>query len=145
MEGTRAAKRGFSLTEAMVGMALAGVILASCFSALAQGFRLVEGSRERMRATQILQNEVERLRALPWESLGELDGRQEVGIDPRWEAPYRNHFRLERVVEESRPEQRRVSLRVWWVRAGVERELRTETLVTQTGLRSAAVGGGGGG
>jgi uncharacterized protein (TIGR02598 family) len=57
---------GFSLVELMVAVAIAAIIFASIYSAVAFGFDLVRITRENLRATQILEQKTETIRLYNW-------------------------------------------------------------------------------
>lgn len=52
----------FSLIEQVVGMAVVGITMVALYSAIAQGFAIMQIARENLRATQILQEKTEDLR-----------------------------------------------------------------------------------
>ena len=64
-----AARRGFSLVEALVAMAVVGVTFTALYSGLTYGFSRVQFSRENQRATQILVEKMETVRLYSWTQL----------------------------------------------------------------------------
>lgn len=59
-------KAGFTLVEVVVSMVLLGIIFASAFSSYILGLRMINDAREEVRASQIIQSEIERLRTKNW-------------------------------------------------------------------------------
>jgi prepilin-type N-terminal cleavage/methylation domain-containing protein len=65
-----AAGRGaFSLLEVMFAVVIIAVVFVSLFLGISQGFGVVQVSRENLRATQIMQEQVEILRILNWDQI----------------------------------------------------------------------------
>src|SRR4051812_33789584 len=60
---------GFSLVEAIVGMAVVGVLITALYFALTSGFRTEKLDRENIRATQLLIEKMDQLRVISWEEL----------------------------------------------------------------------------
>ncbi len=61
--------RGFSLTEAIVAVALVGTMLVSLYAGFSSGFAILRSTRENMRATQILVQRMEAIRLYTWSEL----------------------------------------------------------------------------
>ena len=64
----RAADRNqaFTLIEVMLAVVIVGVEFVSLYVAISQGFAVVQSARENLRATQIMQEQVEIVRVLDW-------------------------------------------------------------------------------
>ncbi len=74
----RSADRGgYSLVELMVGIMILGIVLASTFAGMKQGFFLLENTRANTQVAQVLQDEMENLRAMNWSSIEALSGESE--------------------------------------------------------------------
>src|ERR1051326_1323719 len=67
--GPGAGERAFSLTEVMFAALIVGGVLVSLFVAISQGFAVIQTARENLRATQIMQEEMEILRVLNWDQI----------------------------------------------------------------------------
>jgi prepilin-type N-terminal cleavage/methylation domain-containing protein len=65
-------KDGFTLVEVLVSMAIMAIVFTSAFGAWFLGMRMVEDSREELRASQIIQSSMEELRSLNWNDLDNL-------------------------------------------------------------------------
>jgi type II secretory pathway pseudopilin PulG len=59
----------FSIVEAMVGVALLGVVFVSLYMGISNGFAFAKVTRENLRATQILQEKMETIRLYTWEQM----------------------------------------------------------------------------
>jgi len=59
----------FSLIEAMVAVALVGVVFVSLYTGISNGFAFAKVTRENLRATQILQEKMETVRLYTWDQL----------------------------------------------------------------------------
>jgi len=60
---------GFSLIEAIIGMAVVGIMITALYSALTTGFTTEQLDREDIRATQLLIEKMDQLRVISWEQL----------------------------------------------------------------------------
>src|SRR5213080_2681513 len=67
----RAAARhqAFTLMEVMLAVVIVGVEFVSLYVAISQGFAVVQSARENLRATQIMQEQVEIIRVLDWDKI----------------------------------------------------------------------------
>jgi len=67
----RAAVRhhAFTLMEVMLAVVIVGVEFVSLYVAISQGFAVVQSARENLRATQIMQEQVEVIRVLDWDKV----------------------------------------------------------------------------
>jgi type II secretory pathway pseudopilin PulG len=65
----RRRKAGFSLTEALIGVAVMGTVFVSLYTGMATGFKSIRDSRENTRATQILLEKFETIRLYNWDQI----------------------------------------------------------------------------
>jgi type II secretory pathway pseudopilin PulG len=68
-DSRRPGRDAFSLVEAMVGVALMGVVFVSLYVGISSGYAFAKVTRENLRATQILQEKLETIRLYTWEQL----------------------------------------------------------------------------
>jgi Tfp pilus assembly protein PilV len=61
--------RAFSLIEVMFSAMIISVVFVSLYVGIGQGFGVIQVSRENLRATQIMQEQVEILRILNWDQI----------------------------------------------------------------------------
>src|SRR6266545_2861148 len=66
---SRRSATAYSLAEVMVGVAIMSVMFLTLYLGFTQGFGVVQGSRENLRATQILQDRAEIIRLYTWEQM----------------------------------------------------------------------------
>src|SRR5882762_2133459 len=64
----------YTLAEVMVGLAIMSVMFLTLYLGFTQGFGVVQGSRENLRATQILQQQAEVIRLYTWEQIDPASG-----------------------------------------------------------------------
>jgi type II secretory pathway pseudopilin PulG len=64
-----AAERAATLIEVVIGMGVLGIVLTSIFASFTFGFNVVKISRDELRATQILHEQMERLRLYNWDQI----------------------------------------------------------------------------
>jgi prepilin-type N-terminal cleavage/methylation domain-containing protein len=71
IKSKRAAVRhqAFTLMEVMLAVVIVGVEFVSLYVAISQGFAVVQSARENLRATQIMQEQVEIIRVLDWDKV----------------------------------------------------------------------------
>ena len=63
------AKRGFGLTESLIGVVIMGMVFVALYAGMATGFQSVRAARENLRATQILLEKFETLRLYNWDQI----------------------------------------------------------------------------
>jgi hypothetical protein len=59
----------FAISEALVAIAVIGIVFVCLYTAISSGFGFVQMSRENLRGTQILQEKMETIRLYTWEQL----------------------------------------------------------------------------
>ena len=62
-------RRGFTLTEVLVSLAVSGFLFVSLYAGLAQGTTSLKSAREKLRATQILAEKLEVIRLYNWDQV----------------------------------------------------------------------------
>src|SRR6266511_2595324 len=67
-------RSAYTLAEVMVGIAIMSVMFLTLYLGFTQGFGVVQGSRENLRATQILQQQSEIIRFYTWEQVDPASG-----------------------------------------------------------------------
>jgi hypothetical protein len=65
----RSGIEAFSIIEAMVAVAILGVVFVSLYTGISNGFAFAKVTRENLRATQILQEKMETVRLYTWDQL----------------------------------------------------------------------------
>jgi hypothetical protein len=64
---------GHSLPEAIMAVSLVGVMFISLYAGFSSGFAILRAARENLRATEILNQQTERLRLLNWSQVLDAD------------------------------------------------------------------------
>ena len=67
-------RSAYTLAEVMVGVAIMSVMFLTLYLGFTQGFGVVQGSRENLRAIQILQQQAEVIRLYTWEQIDPAAG-----------------------------------------------------------------------
>lgn len=74
-------KSGFTIVEVLAAIVIFGMVVASLFQMVGQGFSLVRSSRDINRATQTLQHQMENLRCMTWENFETQVGTSSIMVD----------------------------------------------------------------
>lgn len=110
---TERKKRGFSLVEAMMGAGVLTLVLAGCFNGLGQAILISENVKSYNFAAQLLQSEMETVRALQWDEVVSLgDG----SFDPTehfTNIPLRDYI-CQRLISDNGSDQKEIRLSVTW-------------------------------
>src|SRR6184192_1532725 len=61
--------QAFTLVEVMLAVVIVGVEFVSLYVPISQGFAVIQSARENLRATQIMQEQVEIIRVLDWDKV----------------------------------------------------------------------------
>jgi len=128
---------GFTLVEVIVSMALMAIVVTSAFGSYFLGMRMIDDAREELRASQIIQTELEALRGLNW---AELDSLPDVApITPKgtliqqFSSDYLAYRQVETVDADNT--QKRVIVYVWWKNSkGIYTYQISNTIFTRNGL-----------
>src|SRR5213078_1435173 len=62
-------RAAFTLVEVMIGVLIMAAMFSSLYLGLGQGFAVIQTARENLRATQILQEQMETIRLYTWEQM----------------------------------------------------------------------------
>lgn len=138
VDKVNSSKGGFSLTEFMIGIAVAGIVFAGAISSVTLGFRSAINARDNRNATQILRHEVDSVRLLSWQEVEQLNGNETYSAAPRFRAATGDRFTVIREITDQDGGAKRVILTVQWPGAfGGERERSIWTFVSRNGLNNA--------
>jgi len=109
------AQSGFTLVEVMVGMFLLAVVFTSAFGSYFLGMRIVEDAREELRASQIIQSELEAMRTMNWADMEELAalGTSQFSPQGTFIQNFANDYISYRYVSND-ADKKRVVIWVWW-------------------------------
>lgn len=73
MQTRHRAAAGHSLPEAVIAVSLVGVMFISLYAGFSSGFAILRAARENIRATEIMNQQTERLRLLNWNQVLDAD------------------------------------------------------------------------
>jgi len=111
--GAPGSKGGFTLAEAMIGVMILGLTLASCLMSVRVMFHQAENVRYNGLASQVLQSEMENLRLMNWAQIQTLTtGTFEM--DEEYHDSPAQAFVRQRIVTEITPDLRQITLTVEW-------------------------------
>src|SRR5687768_4008665 len=143
---TRRRNRGFSLVEAVVGMALLGLVCMALFSGLCNSTFSVHLTRENLRATQIMTEKLDTIRLYSWKQLTNetyiKEGFTALLHPPDLLSPSRTNSAVYQgaIYIESAPisevygkDMRLVTVELKWKTGGLERTRSMSTLVSRYG------------
>ena len=90
----------FTLIELMVGLTIFSMVFATAFYCLQAGSRLTDLARHHTRTAQILQSEVESIRAQPWASITSLPTQKTaISLDSQFGQNVYSKYTLNRTIE----------------------------------------------
>lgn len=132
----KTAAAGFTLVEVMISMVLLAIVLAGAFSTYILGIRMMSDFREEVRATQIIQSEIERLRTQNFTQLGTYLGENEFTSKGEFINEFSDAYTARRTVSSiSGGSQYLVSIRVQWTSQSGRQQTRWfNTVFTKDGL-----------
>lgn len=118
--GNRSARNsdGFSLVEVVIGLSIMSIVLGGSFAALMQGNRMQDLGYMTTIGTQVMQNEIERLRNMHWLDFVDLPETSEIEIDEGF-GKTGERFTCTRTISAVRlGETRKVTLEIRWKSLG---------------------------
>ena len=92
-----------------------GIILASAYGAMQQGFYMIESARDNTRTSQILQGEMESLRTTNWAGLTDLDSPDYFEPASTALADYHDRYTCRRVITTNKTDQLSILLEIDWI------------------------------
>ena len=142
---------GFSLVETLVSMAVVGVVFAALYTGMTYGFFNMQGARESVRATQIMQEKLEMIRLYSWDkitqpgfvpansivsytppSLSSLFGTTSTGVTYQCSISIANAP----LTESYSTNMRLITATLTWNTGGLQRQRQMTTLVAKNALQS---------
>ncbi len=107
-------KSGYTLIELMVGIMILGIVLATAFTGMKQGFYLLESARDNTLASQVMQGEMENLRTTNWDTIDALKGTSDFAPDSDILSGQDESYTSQRVITSTKVGQLEVVLNVTW-------------------------------
>lgn len=127
-------RSGFTLVEVLVGTLLIAILFTAAYGSYFVGLKMVDESRQEVRAAQIIQSEMEALRTMNWADLGMLASDY---ITPKGEfvSKFADEFTVYRQIDTVNSIQKQVTIWVFWENGSGQDTFRRFTLVyTKNGL-----------
>lgn len=117
-------------------MALMAIVFTSAFGSYFLGMRMVEDAREELRASQIIQSELEALRSMNWTELDALpSGGSPISPQGSLIQQFATNYIAYRSVDSIDASQKRVIVWVWWKNSrGIYTFQIANTVFTRGGL-----------
>ena len=129
-------KDGFTLVEVVVSMVLLSIIFASAFATYFLGLRMINDAREEVRASQIIQSEIERLRTKNWTQLQAYSSGETFEPQGEYIKEYTTDYNAYRyVIPITSNNQMLIAVRVQWTTSNGRQTVRWfNTIFTKDGL-----------
>jgi len=127
---------GFTLVEVIVGMFILGIIFTSAFSTYQLGLNMIDDAREEIRASQIIQSEMERLRTKNWTQLQKMPSGATFKPSGEFAKIYATNYSAYRYLITLNPSDKMlVAIRVQWTNSAGKTSVRWfNTIFTKNGL-----------
>lgn len=128
---------GFTLVEVIVGTVLMAIVFTSSYAAYFLGMNLVEDAREELRASQIIQSELERMRTMNWDAINSINAITLVNPQGDFIKKFSGDYRAYREVKDISGETdlKLVRIFVWWTNSRGQRTYQVfNTVMTKEGL-----------
>jgi len=137
----------YTLVEVIVGIAIMAVMFLTLYLGFTQGFGVVQGSRENLRATQILQQQAEIIRLYTWEQVDPAAGWipptttwtfYPMGGTGNQGITYTGTVNIAAapMTESYAADNKLVTFALTWKSGNVQRQRRISTLVSKYGLHN---------
>ncbi len=111
------------------------MVIAGGIAGVRMGFQIVDNARHYTRVSQILQSEVESLRALSWKEIQQLPSTVKVNINPQFSTSAYDAYQVERKVFNESALLRRIEVAVTYTtRGGREVNLKYLTFFAEGGV-----------
>ena len=137
----------YTLAEVMVGISIMSVMFLTLYLGFTQGFGVVQGSRENLRATQILQQQAEIIRLYTWDQVNPASGWIPptttwtffpLGGNGNQGITYTGTVNIAAapMTESYAADNKLVTFALTWKSGNVQRQRRISTLVSKYGLHN---------
>ena len=129
---------GFTLVEVVIGMTLMAMVFTAAFATYFLGMDMIDDAREEVRASQIIQSEVERMRTMNWQQLSTLSSGATFNPNGEYVKQYSDQYYAYRYVillTNRQSQQYLVAVRVSWTTPSGRNTVRWfNTIFTKNGL-----------
>jgi prepilin-type N-terminal cleavage/methylation domain-containing protein len=130
-------KGGFTLVEVVVGSVLMAMVFSASYASYFLGMNMVEDAREELRASQIVQSELERMRTMNWDAVANSRTIESVTPEGIYIKQYSDDYRAYREIKDIDGETdiKLVRVFVWWTNSKGQRTYQVfNTIMTKDGL-----------
>jgi prepilin-type N-terminal cleavage/methylation domain-containing protein len=129
-------EEGFTLVEVVIGMVLMAVVFTAAYGSYFLGMRIIQDAREEVRAHQIIQSELERLRTKNWNQLGELGATSLFTPQGNFVQKYADQYTAYRLVRDvsGKPQKYVIIIVLWKKSHGEDGKAVFNTIFTEGGL-----------
>ena len=135
MPSTKDHRAGYTLIELLVGIMILGIVLATAFTGMKQGFYFLENARDYTRVSQLLQSEMENLRSINWASIYAIKGTTDFSPDSNMLAGQVDRYDCQRIITDSKVNQLEVILSITWTDSrGIQFVSKNISYFTKEGL-----------
>ena len=135
--------RGFSTLEALIASAIGGILVASLYGGITFGVAVIQNTREKLRAGQVLGEKLETLRLYKWGQIKDpsyLPRTFTASLNPTGGPPF---FEGKLTIsaaplstESYKSDMLQVDATVQWKSLGIERSLNLHTFVSRHGIQN---------
>lgn len=129
-----APQAGFTLVEILFGMVLLAIIFTSAFGTHFLALRMVEDSRDQVRASQVIQSELEAMRTMNWSDLEALGKGGEFVPRGRFAQVFVGRYTAYRSIVDLTDSMKEVRIWVEWESRGRTYTQTFNTVFTRNGL-----------
>jgi prepilin-type N-terminal cleavage/methylation domain-containing protein len=130
----RPADGGFTLVEIVISMTLLAIIFTAAFGSHFLAMRMIEDSRDQVRASQIIQSELEAMRTMNWSDLEALPAKDSFSPRGQFVQVFADRYTASREVIDLSSTQKEVIIRVEWKQRGKPYFQIFNTVFTRNGL-----------
>lgn len=125
---------GFTLVEIIVSMTLMAMILTAAFGTHFLAMHMIEDSRDQVRASQIIQSELEAMRTMNWSDLEDLGSSGTFTPRGQFVKVFSDRYTAYREIIDLSSTQKEVIIKVTWTVRGKTQQQVFNTVFTRNGL-----------
>lgn len=131
----RNTRKGITLIEVIIATFILGIGFSSIFAVIQQSTKLLQEARDRTRASQIIQSEMELMRSYTWSDLSGLPEKASFSPQAVFDVNYNKRFQGLRRVTNRNADQYEVAIEVSWQSLwGKDQSETATTWITKGGL-----------
>ena len=135
--------QAFTTIEALIASAILGLLAASLYGGITFGFAVIQSTREKLRAGQVLQEKLETIRLYKWSQINNqsfLPRTFTASLNPTGDVPfYQGTFTIvpaPLATEAYKNDMLQVDVSVKWNSLGISKTLSLQTFVSRHGIQN---------